>query len=158
MARLFHLPSLWLSLGPLRSFFPGFLQLHVATGKWANPEGPPRSPLPTCQVDVNVLDDPGNNTLKWERFWQPGSLSGRGEQSTTCPPPGLHQTRNCLYMKSLKPPGFPFTAASMTLTNKSGETRGKFLKLSPCDHLEFFWTWQHHFIFCYYEETNFIIA
>lgn len=105
----------------------------MANGKWANPEGPPRSPLPTRQVDVNVQGDPGNNMLKWERFWQPGSLSGRGEQSTTCPPPGLPPTRSCLYMKSLKPPGFPFTAAGMTLTNKPGETRGRFLTLSPCD-------------------------
>lgn len=51
-------------------------------------------------------------------------------------PPAHHldfTQQETVYMKSLKPPGFPFTTTSMTLTNKPGETRGNFLKLSPCD-------------------------
>lgn len=84
MARLFYLPNLWLSLGPLRSFSPGFLQLHVANGKWANPEV------------LHVLPFPPAKQMSMSRTTQE-TICGYGEQSTTCPPPGLHPTRNCLY-------------------------------------------------------------
>lgn len=107
---------------PTWAIFPGFFQPHVANGKWANPEGPPRSPSPPARwmSMSRVMQE----TICWS-----GSASGSlgpyvAVESRA--PPGLHPTRSCLYMKSLKPPGSPFTAASLTFTSQPGETRGRF--------------------------------
>lgn len=43
------------------------------------------------------------------------------------------QIRNKLLIKPLKPQGLSVTAATTTLTNELGKTRGEFLKLSPGD-------------------------
>lgn len=129
--RLFwYLPNLWLfSPGSrARLYYPAFLKLNVASGRWTIPDNPPLSPLPIYQWTSMSRVTLGTTCWSRQSLWQPGSLSGRVEQSSACPTIWTlpKQEINSLCIKPLKPQGFSVTAASITLTNTFDETRGAF--------------------------------